>query len=129
MREIGSGVTSVAEGDHVIPLSPPGVPGVQILPLRQDQPMSSHPRDHDAPSQQVIVESTGGGVDYAFEAVGDVDLMRAALECFHKGWGGCTIIGVPGAGKEISARTFHLVTGRVRRRSACGVRGRSDLRG
>ncbi len=87
-----------------------------------------NPKDHDAPIQDVIVEMTDGGVDYSFEAVGNVDLMRAALECCHKGWGESTIIGVAGAGQEISTRPFQLVTGRVWRGSAFGgVKGRSQL--
>ncbi len=87
-----------------------------------------NPKDHDSAIQDVIVEMTGGGVDYSFEAVGNVDLMRAALECCHKGWGESTIIGVAGAGQEISTRPFQLVTGRVWRGSAFGgVKGRSQL--
>ena len=89
-----------------------------------------NPADHDAPIQEVIVELTGGGVDYSFEAVGNVELMRAALECCHKGWGESTIIGVAGAGQEIATRPFQLVTGRVWRGSAFGgVKGRSELPG
>ena len=89
-----------------------------------------NPKDHDAPIQEVIVELTGGGVDYSFEAVGNVNLMRAALECCHKGWGESTIIGVAGAGQEIGTRPFQLVTGRVWRGSAFGgVKGRSQLPG
>ncbi|HSG66917.1 MAG TPA: S-(hydroxymethyl)glutathione dehydrogenase/class III alcohol dehydrogenase [Gammaproteobacteria bacterium] len=89
-----------------------------------------NPKDHDRPIQEVIVELTDGGVDYSFEAVGNVDLMRAALECCHKGWGESTIIGVAGAGQEISTRPFQLVTGRVWRGSAFGgVRGRTQLPG
>jgi S-(hydroxymethyl)glutathione dehydrogenase / alcohol dehydrogenase len=89
-----------------------------------------NPKDHDDPVQQVIVELTGGGVDYSFECVGNVDLMRAALECCHKGWGESTIIGVAGAGQEIRTRPFQLVTGRVWRGTAFGgVKGRSMLPG
>ena len=89
-----------------------------------------NPNDHDAPIQNVIVDMTDGGVDYSFEAVGNVRLMRAALECCHKGWGESTIIGVAGAGQEISTRPFQLVTGRVWRGSAFGgVKGRSQLPG
>ena len=89
-----------------------------------------NPNDHDAPIQDVIVDITGGGVDYSFEAVGNVNLMRAALECCHKGWGESTIIGVAGAGQEIGTRPFQLVTGRVWRGSAFGgVKGRSQLPG
>ena len=89
-----------------------------------------NPRDYDAPIQNVIVDLTDGGVDYSFEAVGNTNLMRAALECCHKGWGESTIIGVAGAGQEICTRPFQLVTGRVWRGSAFGgVKGRSQLPG
>ncbi|MDX5363226.1 MAG: S-(hydroxymethyl)glutathione dehydrogenase/class III alcohol dehydrogenase [Pseudazoarcus pumilus] len=87
-----------------------------------------NPKDYDKPIQQVIVDMTDGGVDYSFECVGNVQLMRAALECAHKGWGESVIIGVAGAGQEISTRPFQLVTGRVWRGSAFGgVRGRTEL--
>ena len=89
-----------------------------------------NPKDYDAPIQEVIVDLTDGGVDYSFEAVGNVNLMRAALECCHKGWGESTIIGVAGSGQEICTRPFQLVTGRVWRGSAFGgVKGRSQLPG
>ena len=89
-----------------------------------------NPSEHDASIQDVIVELTGGGVDYSFECVGNVELMRSALECCHKGWGESIIIGVAGSGQEISTRPFQLVTGRVWRGTAFGgVRGRSDLPG
>ncbi|GAB2553888.1 S-(hydroxymethyl)glutathione dehydrogenase/class III alcohol dehydrogenase [Rhodanobacter koreensis] len=90
-----------------------------------------NPRDYpDTPIQQVIVELTDGGVDYSFECIGNVHVMRAALECCHKGWGESIIIGVAGAGQEISTRPFQLVTGRVWRGSAFGgVKGRSQLPG
>lgn len=87
-----------------------------------------NPKDHSAPIQEVIIEMTDGGVDYSFECVGNVNLMRAALECCHKGWGESTIVGVAGAGQEISTRPFQLVTGRVWRGSAFGgVRGRTEV--
>ena len=87
-----------------------------------------NPKDHDRAIQEVIIDMTDGGVDYSFECVGNVNLMRAALECCHKGWGESTIIGVAGAGQEISTRPFQLVTGRVWRGSAFGgVKGRSEL--
>jgi S-(hydroxymethyl)glutathione dehydrogenase/alcohol dehydrogenase len=90
-----------------------------------------NPKDYpDTPIQQVIVELTGGGVDYSFECIGNVDVMRSALECCHKGWGESVIIGVAGAGQEIRTRPFQLVTGRVWRGSAFGgVKGRSQLPG
>jgi S-(hydroxymethyl)glutathione dehydrogenase/alcohol dehydrogenase len=72
----------------------------------------------------------GGGADYSFECIGNVDVMRAALECCHKGWGQSVIIGVAGAGQEIRTRPFQLVTGRVWRGTAFGgVRGRTELPG
>lgn len=89
-----------------------------------------NPKDHSVPIQEVIVEMTGGGVDYSFECVGNVEIMRAALECCHKGWGQSVIVGVAGAGQEISTRPFQLVTGRVWKGTAFGgVKGRSDLPG
>jgi S-(hydroxymethyl)glutathione dehydrogenase/alcohol dehydrogenase len=75
-----------------------------------------------------LVELTGGGADYSFECIGNVEVMRTALECCHKGWGESVIIGVAGAGQEISTRPFQLVTGRVWRGSAFGgARGRTDV--
>jgi len=89
-----------------------------------------NPKDYDKPIQDVIVELTDGGADYSFECIGNVDVMRAALECCHKGWGESTIIGVAGAGQEIRTRPFQLVTGRVWRGTAFGgVRGRTELPG
>jgi S-(hydroxymethyl)glutathione dehydrogenase/alcohol dehydrogenase len=75
-----------------------------------------------------IVELTGGGVDYSFECIGNVDVMRQSLECCHKGWGESIIIGVAGSGQEIATRPFQLVTGRVWRGTAFGgARGRTDV--
>jgi S-(hydroxymethyl)glutathione dehydrogenase/alcohol dehydrogenase len=75
-----------------------------------------------------LVELTGGGADYSFECVGDVRLMRQALECCHRGWGVSVIIGVAGAGQEIGTRPFQLVTGRVWKGTAFGgARGRTDV--
>jgi len=89
-----------------------------------------NPRTFDKPIQDVIVELTDGGVDFSFECIGNVDVMRSALECCHKGWGESVIIGVAGAGQEIRTRPFQLVTGRVWRGSAFGgVRGRTELPG
>jgi len=77
---------------------------------------------------QHLVSLTGGGADYSFECVGNVDLMRTALECCHRGWGESIIIGVAGAGQEIRTRPFQLVTGRVWRGTAFGgARGRTDV--
>ncbi len=87
-----------------------------------------NPSSFDKPIQDVIVEMTEGGVDWSFECIGNVNVMRAALECCHKGWGESVIIGVAGAGQEISTRPFQLVTGRVWRGTAFGgVKGRSQL--
>ncbi|WP_020207731.1 S-(hydroxymethyl)glutathione dehydrogenase/class III alcohol dehydrogenase [Gilvimarinus chinensis] len=89
-----------------------------------------NPKDYDKPIQEVIVELTDGGVDFSFECIGNVDVMRSALECCHKGWGESVIIGVAGAGQEISTRPFQLVTGRVWRGTAFGgVKGRTELPG
>jgi S-(hydroxymethyl)glutathione dehydrogenase/alcohol dehydrogenase len=75
-----------------------------------------------------LVTLTKGGADYSFECIGNVDVMRQALECCHKGWGVSTIIGVAGAGQEIKTRPFQLVTGRVWKGTAFGgARGRSDV--
>lgn len=79
-----------------------------------------NPRDHDRPTQQVLVEMTDGGLDYTFECVGNIHTMRAALEACHKGWGESIIIGVAASGQEISTRPFQLVTGRVWKGSAFG---------
>jgi len=87
-----------------------------------------NPKKYDKPIQDVIVDLTDGGVDYSFECIGNVNVMRSALECCHKGWGESIIIGVAGAGQEISTRPFQLVTGRVWRGSAFGgVKGRTQL--
>jgi S-(hydroxymethyl)glutathione dehydrogenase/alcohol dehydrogenase len=88
------------------------------------------PQPNGPPVQDFIIEMTDGGVDYSFECIGNVKTMRAALECCHKGWGESIIIGVAGAGEEISTRPFQLVTGRVWRGTAFGgVKGRSQLPG
>eukprot|EP00850_Spirogloea_muscicola_P000527 SM000002S05607 [mRNA] locus=s2:1177811:1180595:- [translate_table: standard] len=80
-----------------------------------------NPKDHgEKPIQEVIVDLTDGGVDYSFECIGNVNVMRAALECCHKGWGTSVIIGVAAAGKEISTRPFQLVTGRTWKGTAFG---------
>ena len=87
-----------------------------------------NPNEDDRPVQEAIVDMTDGGVDYSFECIGNVHVMRSALECCHKGWGESVIIGVAGAGEEIATRPFQLVTGRVWRGSAFGgVKGRSQL--
>ncbi|MCK5041549.1 MAG: S-(hydroxymethyl)glutathione dehydrogenase/class III alcohol dehydrogenase, partial [Sphingomonadales bacterium] len=77
---------------------------------------------------EAIADLTDGGVDYSFECIGNTDVMRTALECCHKGWGESVIIGVAGAGQEISTRPFQLVTGRVWKGTAFGgARGRTDV--
>ena len=85
-----------------------------------------NPKSKDVVAE--IVELTGGGADYSFECIGNVDVMRQALECCHRGWGVSVIIGVAGAGQEIRTRPFQLVTGRVWKGTAFGgARGRSDV--
>jgi len=77
---------------------------------------------------QAVVDLTGGGADFSFECIGNVNTMRQALECCHRGWGESVIIGVAGAGQEIATRPFQLVTGRVWRGTAFGgARGRTDV--
>ena len=89
-----------------------------------------NPRDHTRPIQDVVIEMSDGGVDFSFECIGNINVMRSALECCHKGWGESVIIGVAGAGEEICTRPFQLVTGRVWRGSAFGgVKGRTELPG
>jgi S-(hydroxymethyl)glutathione dehydrogenase/alcohol dehydrogenase len=87
-----------------------------------------NPREVDADLVAHLVNLTGGGADFSFECIGDVGVMRQALECCHKGWGTSVIIGVAGAGQEIATRPFQLVTGRVWKGSAFGgAKGRTDL--
>jgi S-(hydroxymethyl)glutathione dehydrogenase / alcohol dehydrogenase len=77
---------------------------------------------------QAVIDLTGGGADFSFECIGNIGTMRQALECCHRGWGESIIIGVAGAGQEISTRPFQLVTGRVWRGTAFGgARGRTDV--
>jgi S-(hydroxymethyl)glutathione dehydrogenase/alcohol dehydrogenase len=86
-----------------------------------------NPKDHKDVVAH-LVELTGGGADYSFECIGNVDVMRQALECTHRGWGVSVIIGVAGAGQEIKTRPFQLVTGRVWKGTAFGgARGRTDV--
>lgn len=87
-----------------------------------------NPREVEGDLVPYLVELTKGGADYSFECIGNVNVMRQALECCHKGWGVSVIIGVAGAGEEISTRPFQLVTGRVWKGSAFGgARGRTDV--
>ena len=89
-----------------------------------------NPNELSVSAAEALIEMTGGGVDYSFECIGRTDTMRQALESSHKGWGESIIIGVAGAGEEISTRPFQLVTGRSWRGSAFGgVKGRSELPG
>ena len=108
--------------------------GVDINPARK--PLAEkfgmtefvNPDEVESDLVACLVDLTGGGADYSFECVGNTRLMRAALECCHKGWGESIIIGVAGAGQEISTRPFQLVTGRVWRGTAFGgARGRTDV--
>jgi S-(hydroxymethyl)glutathione dehydrogenase / alcohol dehydrogenase len=108
--------------------------GVDINPTRKPLAekfgMTHFVNPHEVEGDLVpyLVDLTKGGADYSFECVGNVNLMRQALECCHKGWGVCTIIGVAGAGEEIRTRPFQLVTGRVWKGSAFGgARGRTDV--
>jgi S-(hydroxymethyl)glutathione dehydrogenase/alcohol dehydrogenase len=87
-----------------------------------------NPKEVEGDLVAYIVDLTGGGADYSFECIGNVEVMRQALECCHKGWGESVIIGVAGAGEEISTRPFQLVTGRVWRGTAFGgAKGRTDV--
>jgi S-(hydroxymethyl)glutathione dehydrogenase/alcohol dehydrogenase len=87
-----------------------------------------NPREVEGDLVPYLVDLTKGGADHSFECIGNVDVMRQALECCHKGWGESTIIGVAGAGQEISTRPFQLVTGRVWRGTAFGgAKGRTDV--
>ena len=108
--------------------------GVDVNPDRQELARKFgmtdfvNPKEIEGDIVPHLVELTGGGADHSFECVGNVTLMRQALECAHKGWGKSTIIGVAAAGKEISTRPFQLVTGRVWQGSAFGgARGRTDV--
>ena len=87
-----------------------------------------NPKEIDGDLVAYLVELTKGGADYSFECIGNINVMRQALECCHKGWGTSVIIGVAGAGQEISTRPFQLVTGRVWKGSAFGgAKGRTDV--
>jgi S-(hydroxymethyl)glutathione dehydrogenase/alcohol dehydrogenase len=87
-----------------------------------------NPKEVEGDLVPYLVDLTKGGADHSFECIGNVDVMRQALECCHKGWGESTIIGVAGAGQEIATRPFQLVTGRVWRGTAFGgARGRTDV--
>jgi len=103
-------------------------PGRRALAERFGMTHFVNPREVGGDLVAHLVELTRGGADYSFECVGNVQLMRQALECCHKGWGVSVIIGVAGAGQEIATRPFQLVTGRVWKGSAFGgARGRTDV--
>lgn len=108
--------------------------GVDINPSKRDLAEKFgmthfvNPNEVEGDLVPYLVELTKGGADYTFECIGNVKVMRQALECCHKGWGVSVIIGVAGAGQEISTRPFQLVTGRVWKGSAFGgARGRTDV--
>lgn len=108
--------------------------GIDINPKKWDMARKLgatefvNPKEIQKPIQEHIVDITDGGVDYSFECIGNPDIMRAALECCHKGWGQSVIIGVAPGGTVIQTRPFQLVTGRVWKGSAFGgFKGRSDL--
>ncbi|HEY9674113.1 MAG TPA: zinc-binding dehydrogenase, partial [Waterburya sp.] len=87
-----------------------------------------NPKEVEGDLVPYLVDLTKGGADYSFECIGNVNVMRQALECCHKGWGVSVIIGVAAAGEEIRTRPFQLVTGRVWKGSAFGgARGRTDV--
>ena len=103
-------------------------PGRKALAEKFGMTHFVNPKEVEGDLVAYLVNLTKGGADYTFECVGNVKLMRQALECCHKGWGVSTIIGVAGAGQEISTRPFQLVTGRVWKGSAFGgARGRTDV--
>jgi S-(hydroxymethyl)glutathione dehydrogenase/alcohol dehydrogenase len=108
--------------------------GVDINPSRRElaerfgMTHFVEPKEVEGDLVEYLVDVTGGGADYSFECIGDVGVMRQALECCHKGWGESIIIGVAGAGQEISTRPFQLVTGRVWRGTAFGgAKGRTEV--
>jgi S-(hydroxymethyl)glutathione dehydrogenase/alcohol dehydrogenase len=103
-------------------------PGRQPLARKFGMTHFVNPKDVGGDLVPHLVELTGGGADYSFECIGNVDVMRQALECCHRGWGVAVIIGVAGSGQEIRTRPFQLVTGRVWKGTAFGgARGRTDV--
>ena len=107
--------------------------GIDINPTREKLGRNFGMTDFINPKEisnvtEAIIDLTNGGVDYSFECIGNVETMREALECCHKGWGESFVIGVAGAGQEISTRPFQLVTGRSWKGTAFGgARGRTDV--
>ncbi len=103
-------------------------PGKKALAEKYGMTHFVNPKEIEGDLVAYLIELTGGGADYSFECIGNVQVMRQALECCHKGWGVSTIIGVAGAGEEISTRPFQLVTGRVWKGTAFGgAKGRTDV--
>jgi S-(hydroxymethyl)glutathione dehydrogenase / alcohol dehydrogenase len=103
-------------------------PSKQALATKLGMTHFVNPQEIEGDLVAHLVELTDGGADYSFECVGNVKLMRQALECCHKGWGVSTIVGVAGAGQEIATRPFQLVTGRVWKGTAFGgAKGRTDV--
>jgi S-(hydroxymethyl)glutathione dehydrogenase / alcohol dehydrogenase len=103
-------------------------PRKQVLATKLGMTHFVNPSEVEGDLVGHLVELTGGGADYSFECIGNVNVMRQALECCHKGWGVSVIVGVAGAGQEISTRPFQLVTGRVWKGTAFGgARGRTDV--
>jgi S-(hydroxymethyl)glutathione dehydrogenase/alcohol dehydrogenase len=103
-------------------------PGKRALAEKFGMTDFVNPKDHGDKLVAALVDVTGGGADYSFECIGNVKTMRQALECCHRGWGVSVIIGVAGAGQEISTRPFQLVTGRTWKGTAFGgARGRTDV--
>src|SRR5438094_671136 len=126
--EVGAGVTTLAAGDHVIPLYTPECRQCKFC-LSRKSGMTDFVNPKDVANVvDEIVRLTDGGADYSFECIGNTQTMRQALECCHKGWGQSIIIGVAPAGAEISTRPFQLVTGRQWKGTAFGgARGRTDV--
>src|SRR5690242_5182036 len=103
-------------------------PGRKTLAEKFGMTHFVNPKEVQGDLVAYLVNLTKGGADYSFECIGNVDVMRQALECCHKGWGVSVIIGVAGAGQEIKTRPFQLVTGRVWKGTAFGgARGRTDV--
>ncbi|MFZ1862656.1 MAG: S-(hydroxymethyl)glutathione dehydrogenase/class III alcohol dehydrogenase [Polyangiales bacterium] len=103
-------------------------PGRRALAEKFGMTHFVNPKEVEGDLVAYLVDLTGGGADYSFECIGNVDVMRQALECCHKGWGESVIIGVAGSGEEISTRPFQLVTGRVWRGTAFGgAKSRTDV--
>jgi len=103
-------------------------PGKRALAEKFGMTHFVNPREVEGDLVAHLVELTGGGADYSFECIGNVEIMRQALECCHKGWGESIIIGVAGSGQEINTRPFQLVTGRIWKGTAFGgAKGRTDV--